>query len=276
MTVPYLGHQQTMSIGGTNTVGFSSVAKHAVHLEREGTRGTRSHDVDDVAQGPYVVSGVFRTNPTNAFLNVIETYAIGASGTLAESLTDFTHIVNKGAAIQSYANCKVDYYVLRGRAGGLLETEVGIEGLAESTGSDPAEPADLAPFIFSDITFTYAGNPYEIEGFELRIDHQLVKDRFQNKTYRTDLPEGDRIVTLRTEHSYSSNTSGLYNLAVVGAIGTLVCTGNTGAAAVTRTYTFAKIQAPAEGVEVNNKGPIPLVVNWVARADGATDEVVRT
>ena len=89
MTTPQQGHQMTFSVGGTSMMGWCPVGKRAVHLERDGMRGTRSHEVDDVATGPYTVGGQIIINPTNTELVKLDTYAIGAGGTVDETLTDF-------------------------------------------------------------------------------------------------------------------------------------------------------------------------------------------
>lgn len=271
MTAPYMGHQQTFSVSGTSTYGFCTLAKRATHLERQGIRGTRSHDVDDVVEGPYTVNGQISLNPSNTELAALDVRAIGAGGTVAETLSEFAVLVDKGADVYTYANCKVNRMTLSGRQGELINLTLDVEGLTESaTGSSPAEPSSATPFWFDDVVLTIGGTAYEVEAFELVVDNALLTDRFQMNESRADLPEGDRMVTLRTEHSYSSNTSGLHTVAIAGSTGTLVLNDGGGNS---RTYSFGKLQAPNDGPEVASKGPIPLVKNFVARKDGATKEI---
>jgi len=268
-----MGSQQTFSYAGTSFMGWCTMAKRTVHLERDGTRGSRSHDVDDVTGGVNTCSGQIIINPTNTELNVFETYFLGASGVVTETLGEAPLIVDKGNDVYTYANTQVDRATYRGRKGELIELTMDMEARSESaTGSAPSAPTTATPFAFSEITFSYNSTAYEVEGFELTIDNMLVKDRFANNKDRLDLPQADRVVTLRTEHVWSSNTTGLYGLAVAGAVGVLTLNDGTN----TRTYTFAKLQAPTEGPEIRAKGEIPFVMNWVARADGATKEIART
>ena len=52
-----------------------------------------------------------------------------------------------------------------------------------------------------------------------------------------------------------------------GAAGSLVLSG-----AGDRTFTFTKLQVPAEDPTVAGRGEIPLVLNMTCRGDGASDE----
>lgn len=274
MTAPYMGHQQKFSFAGTSVMGFCTMAKTETHLEREGMRGTRSHDTDDVVQGTNTSSGQIILNPTNTELNLFEEYFIGAGGTVDESLGEAPLIIDKGNDVYTYDNTQVDRATYTGRKGELLELTMDCEARKErAVGSSPTAPTSAACFAFSDITFNYSAQNYEIEAFELVIDNALVKDHFANSRTRHDLPEGDRIVTLRTEHSWSSNTNGLYDLALAGAAGILTLSDGTNS----RVYTFGNIKAPAESPQVRDKGPIPFIINWVARVStGNAKEVVRT
>ena len=270
MTTPTMGHECTFSVGGTSVHGWCTLAKRGTHLERDGMRGTRSHDVDDVVDGPYTVSGQIILNPTNTELVLLDVKAIGASGVVTETVPEFAVIVDKGQAVYTYGNCKVDRFTLRGRQGELLELVCDVSGKTETVaGSAPAEPASALPFWFDGVTLILQSSAREVEEFELVIDNALVKDRFQNSQTVTDLLEGDRNVTLRTVHGYSSNTSGLYGQAIAGATGTLAVSDGTS----TRTYTFGKLQVPADGVEIRDKGEQRLTLNMVARKDGATKEI---
>ena len=273
MTVPALGHQCKfhIGVGGTNTAmtGWCTLALHETHLEREGTRGTRSHDVDDVAAGPSICTGQIILNPTNTELCVLDVLAIGASGVVAETMTEFNVVVDKNVNTYTYANCVCDVFTLRGRAGGLIEVVMDVVAKAETDAGTVAEPAAALPMGVAGTTLILAAAGKEVESFEMRIDNQIIKDRFQHEATLTDFSSADRIVTLTTEHSYSSNTSGLYDQALAGATGSLAVTDGTS----TRTYTFGKLQVPADGPEIRSKGPVPLVLNMTARKDGSTKEI---
>jgi hypothetical protein len=254
-------------------MGWCTVGKHGTHLERDGTRGTRSHDVDDVVEGPYTVSGQITVNPTNTELNLLETYIIGASGTVDEVLSNFSLVVDRGNGVYTYAGCKISRASYSGRQGELLTLTCDVIGTTEAaSGSRPSEPSSTTPFAFDDIALTLAASSREVKGIEMVIDNAMVPDRFNHNQTVIDQPETDRNVTLQTVHDWSSNTSGLYGQAVGGASGTLVLNDGTNS----RTYTYGKLQVPDESPPIQAKGPIDLTLNMVARKDGATKEIART
>ena len=273
MTTVYTGEQQTFSIAGTSVMGWCTVGKHGTHLERQGTRGTRSHDIDDVVEGPYTVSGQIILNPTNTELNLLEPFIIGAGGTVDEALGEFAIVQDLGDGVRTYANCKITRASYTGQQGGLLLLTCDVIGRTESaTGSAPSEPASATPFAFDDITLTLAASAREVKEIEMVIDNALVADRHNQNQTVIDQVETDRIVTLRTVHDWSSNTVGLYGQAVGGAAGTLVLNDGTN----TRTYTYGKLQVPDETPVLQAKGPIDLTLNMTSRKDGATKEIART
>lgn len=276
MTTPYMGHMQRFGINTgsvTSMFGFCTVGKHGTHLEREGTRGTRAHSNTDVIDGPYTVSGQIIINPTNTDLSLLETYIIGASGAVTNTLGEFHVVIDRGNDVYTYSNCKITRAVYSGRQGELLRLVCDVIGKTESaTGTRPSEPTTATPFAFDDITLTLASSAREVEEFELVVDNHMIPDRFQHQQTVTDIPEADRTVTLRTVHSWSTNTSGLYSQAVGGSEGSLVLNDGTN----TRTYTFGKLQVPDESPPLADRGPMMLTLNMVARKDTDSMEIART
>lgn len=275
MTTVYTGATNCrFSVAATNCVGWCTVGKHGTHLERVGTRGTRSHSNNDVIDGPYTVSGQIIMNPSNTELNLMETYIIGAGGTVDEVLGSFSLVVDRGNDVYTYAECKITRASYAGRQGELMLLTCDVIGTTEAaTGTRPAEPASAAPFYFDDIVLTLAATAREVKELELTIDNVMVADRFNMNETVIDQPETDRNVTLRTVHDWSSNTSGLYGQAVGGAGGSLVLADGTS----TRTYTFGMLQVPDESPPFQDKGPLDLTLNMTARKAGTTTkEIART
>jgi hypothetical protein len=196
---------------------------------------------------------------------------MGASTTLAETLPDCTIVIGRDHDTWTYANCKVDVARISGRQGENLRVSLDVVAKTGSaTGTAPAEPETATPFIFSDVAMTLQGGARQVSEFELVINNALVRDRFMNNRDVTEIPEGDRIVTLRTVHPFGANSAAgtdLYNQGLAGAAGTLVLTG-----AGNRTFSFTRLQVPAEDPTVAGRGEIPLVLNMVCRGNGATDE----
>lgn len=267
------GHQTTISIGGTSYAFDScTLGKHGQILERRGIRGTRSHNITDTRLGPYRVSGTVSLEPSPAELLSLMTLAIGTGGNVAETMTSFNAIVNRTTTVKTYTNCRVNRATLRGRQGEILSLALDLVGETETTGSAPAAPASAAPYIFSDVVLTLQSSARAVQEFELVIDNALIVDRFQNTLTVTDIPTGDRIVTLRSVHDYDSDNSALYDQAIAGATGTLVANdGTTG-----RTFTFGVLQVPAETPPIEGKGLILLTLDMVARKSGNIAEIAVT
>jgi len=267
-----MGHQATLSINGTSyPFSSESLQKRATHPERVGIRGTRSHDVDDVRAGSYTVEGSITIQPTLAGLSALAILAIGPGGVVNEKLQEFTVIVDRETQVFTYAGCKIGQFDLSGSQGELLELTLTMIGKTEArSGSAPAEPASAVPFIFSDGTLTLQSASRPTDSFRLIIDNALVGGQFRMNTTVDDIPEGDRNVTLTSRHPFNTtaNTT-LYDQAIAGATGTLVL--NDGSSAVT--FTFGKLQVPAESPMVTGKDEIFLDLNMTARKDGATKEI---
>jgi hypothetical protein len=257
----------------SNTVG-----KRGEIVRRTGTRGTRSRNAADAAAGTYVVSGTLTIEPTPADLTIWLPRILGAAanGTtfaLAETLPTFYMIEDKIADVHSWTGCKVNRATFTGQRGQPVRLALDIEGLTESL-ADSFPSLTLAydaPYVLHDLVLTLAGSAREAESFELVIDNQLVVDRFMNEQTRVSLPEGDRVITLRTNHPYASDYTDLYDQAVAGSAGALVLAGVDSYT----TFTFAKLQVPAE-CPPSQAGEIMLPLNMEALKSGSVNELVVT
>ncbi len=271
-TVVYMGAQQTFSFAGTSLFGFCTVGKHGTHLEREGTRGTRSHDIDDVVSGANTVSGQIIMQPSNTELNLLEPYIIGSGGTVDEGLSNASLLIDRGNAVYTYSNCKISRAVYTGRQGELITLTCDVIGRIETVaGSAPSEPTSATPFWFDDIVFTLQATAREVKEFELVVDNMMLTDRFNQNATVIDQPEQDRVVTLRTVHDHSSNTASLYGEGIAGAAGTLAWSGGGD-----RTYTFGALQVPDESPPLADKGALQLTLNMTARKTNGAKEIART
>ncbi len=102
------------------------------------------------------------------------------------------------------------------------------------------------------------------------IIDNAIDAKFRNSLTATDLTEADRVVTLATSTPFNSASDGtLYEQALAGAAGALTITDGTS----TGTFTFGKLQVPAESPTVESKSEFLLDLNMVARKDGSTMEI---
>jgi hypothetical protein len=144
----------------------------------------------------------------------------GITYSLTETLPTFVVSIDRVAKVYSYTGCKVDKAIFKSGPGQGLELTLDIEALTESIGN-AGSFASLTidahpPFVFFDGVLTLASNPIQMQEFELTIDNMLKKDRFVNSQTRTDLPEIDRVVTLRCVVPYTSDTLSLYDGGAAG------------------------------------------------------------
>lgn len=255
----------------SNTVG-----KRAEIVRRTGTRGTRSRNAADAVAGTYVVSGTLTLEPTPADLTIwlpriLGAAAAGTTFALAETLPTFYMIENKIGDALSWTGCKVNRAVFSGTRGQPVRLALDIEGLTESAADEfPSLTLNFdAPYVLHDVVLTLAGSVRETESFELTINNQLIVDRFMNKQTRISLPEGERVISLRTNHPYASGYTDLYDQAVAGAAGALVLAG----ADSYTSFTFAKLQVPAE-CPPSQPGEIMLPLNMEAFKSGSVNELV--
>lgn len=261
-----MGWDATVSINSTSMmVRNGNFGKRGSILERVGTRGSRTHNILDTRQGPYRVNGGFTLEPSHAELDVLLNWAL--------DVTALTVIVDRVAAVYTYAGVKCNSLTLTGGEGKVWECAVDLIGTSEAaTGSAPSAPESAIPFVFSDLVLTLASVPTTPKSVELRINNALDGERFLNALSVGTLNATDRIVTLKAIVPFDATHLALYNQAYTGATGTMVLNNGTN----TDTLTFGALQVPADAPEIPGKDEIYLTLDMVARANGATADIALT
>lgn len=270
MTTATVGHQSLISINGTamefKTCGLK---KTGTIIERDGIRGTRSRNANDCRVGTYAVAGPVVLEPSAADLNACMVLALGANGAVAETLTSFSAIVDRDYNAVTYEGCVINTATLRCSQGGIAELTLDLVGKTANTTGSVAAPTVAIPFIMSDVTLTMGNTAYETMEFELVVNNNVATDRYMNSLTLTDIPAGERLVTLKTVHAYNANSAALWEPALAGlTTNTLVLANGTN----TVTFTFGALQTAREDPDVS-KSEILLTKNWVARKTGATAEI---
>lgn len=235
-------------------------------LERGGMRGTRQHNVNDAAAGPYRVNGPITVEPSNGGLYDLAVLVIGAS----DLLTAVAITVDRDTAAFDYAACCIDKLTISGSQGGLIQAVVEPIGTTEAAGSALAAPASSVPVAYSDVLLTIGAVTCTPQSFELRIDNDLDADRFLNSQTVTlnsasSMDARDRIVTLRAVVPYDSTHTSLYDMALAGMAGTLTVG--------TVVFTFGILQVPAESPPIGGKGEVYLTLNLQAKKTGSTADI---
>jgi hypothetical protein len=274
MTVAAKGSEAKVKIGDTPmAVNSCTLKKTGSILEREGMRGTRTRNKDDTRTGPYSVAGTIELEPSPTELESLMALAIGADGDPDEALTEFDVIVDRKTNTHTYSDCKVNRCVLRGAQGGFCSVTLDLVGKTQSDDGEVGDVASTAPYIFADLTLKLLGDPdptaRETLDFELTIDNGLTADRFTNGLTVTDIPENDRLITLRSTHPYITDNEDLLGQATPTG-GTLELDDGTKIA----TFTFGVLQPPEEDPDVSGKdSEIVLALNMVARQNGETADI---
>jgi hypothetical protein len=265
-----------LSIGGTPmAVSSCTLGMREALLQRTGIRGTRAHFDTDARKGPQRIGGTINLEPSYAELIALGALAIGAGGNAAESVSEFTVVVDRKARIDTYAGCKVARMTVAGQQGGIVSCSLDIVGRTETTNSGSVSvPASAIPFIMSDLTLTLASSGREAQNFQLVIDNMIDADRFLNALTLSKVVELDRAVSLTTAVPWNDANIDLYNQAVAGAAGTLALNNGTNLA----TFSFGRLQLPAESVEIPGKQELMLTLNMIATkvnasAAGTTDDI---
>jgi hypothetical protein len=258
-----------------------SLQKRAALLEAPGIRGTRSHHVARTRPGTHEVSGAITLHPSPADLDLLLPRILGEDEVsdvfaLAETLPPFGALIDRVAQTFQYTDCRVNKATFRGAAGGLVELELQLVGVAEIAGT--AYPslsldtsAKAAPYVFSDGVLTLQSVERQMMDFELVVDNALHA-RFTNSQTATSVVPRDRVITLRTTNPFTSDEVDLYGQAAAGAAGTLVLTNGQ----MSTSFAFAALQTPDVSPVVRGKQEIPLVLEMTARMSGATRELVVT
>ena len=277
MTTDYSpGALTKVSINGTAMAVLScSLGKKEVLLQRNGIRGVRNHFDTDVRKGPQRIMGTINLEPSYTELAALMALAIGAGGNTADSLSEFNTVVDRHVRVDTYTGCKIARATISGTQGGIISCSLDIIGKTEvvNTGTVSTPISDV-PFILSDVVLTLASAARETANFTLVIDNQIDGERFLNAVTLSKVTEQDRIVQLASLHPHNDANIALYDQAVGGAAGTLAMNNGTNLA----TFSFGKLQVPAESPDIPGKSEVMLALNMLATkvnntAANTTDEI---
>ncbi len=249
------------------------------HVNTGGLRGTRSHQAERIRPGNERIGGPIVMNPTPEELDNLFPRILGAVESssdnfqLAETIPAFEIMIDRVAKVFTYSTCVVSRAVFSATQGQplnlSLEIEAGSEAVSAAGGFPAITPSNTAPYIIGDGVLTIGGIGYTFSQVTLTIDNVVDADRFLNSTTRLEIPATDRIITLSATLPYTSTEVGLYDLAI-GGLGASLAWTNGG---YSTTFTFPRLQIPAESPVVGGKGEIPLVINTVARQEGTNNEL---
>lgn len=256
-------------------VGPESLAESAAIDETNGNTGTTEHIVERTRAGQRRSSGSIRIAASPTSLTAIMPHILGGEGLNAGDLADvapeFVLMIDRGEDVFTYAGCVISRAVFSGASGGLVYVDLDIEAETETGGGTApvvATPTD-SPWRFEDGVLTLQSSTREFSEFSLTIENQLDTERFENNLTRQYIPLLDRIITLATNHPWSTANTDLIKQDLAGAGGSLVLT-NADVTDNVLTFTMGAIQYPSRS-PVSAKGSMTrLPLEGFVRKTGST------
>ena len=253
----------------------------------DGIRGTRSESSERARFGVNVIGGPIHMHADSVMLDAWLPRILGAnestnSFALAETLPAFGCLFDRVTEKFEYRDCYVNRALFHGVAGpgvGLLDLTVDIMAQSEATGTALPSGVSLSvsaassPYTHYEGVHTFAGSTREVKEIWIMI-HNHLRPRWVNSLNATALCPTRRTVAVRARLPYTSDTKNLYAQAVGGAAGTSVFTSAAGD--FSTTFTYGRLQAPAESPVVRGKTEIDIIVDAVARSVSTTKELVVT
>ncbi|CAB4144743.1 hypothetical protein UFOVP466_63 [uncultured Caudovirales phage] len=259
-----------------------SVKKTGRIIATDGMRGTRQLIKERSRNDGYDVAGTIVMAVTPLALDQWLPLILGKTGAsveLSETLESGAVMVDFGTKVFTWAGVYVSKATFRAQQGKVLMMSLDIVAKTEAVsaaGGFPAltMPVDL-PYVLADAVVTEVGTAREVSEIEIVIDNQLDTGRAQNSLTRTSFPSQGVMITLSTNHPYSTSEVDLYDQSVLGSAGSVVFM-NAASNGKVLTFSFANLQAPSIGPDLGSKGEIRLPVQYTARRTVADAAVVIT
>ena len=265
-----------------------TVKKVPTHVEAPGMRGQLAHRSEDVAEGTYTVSGGISLRPRPEELRVLLPLMFGgafATNTLEPAaVTDpFPFSFDRKVKVFNYTGMKFASGSLVSSAGQTLTLSGQLEGTTQAIANAGTFPAlDLSlqpPFMHHHAVITIDGSTFNTDDINLSVSHQPALDRFFNSQTRTEIPQGDRMISLSCKNPFTTANNDeyatLFSMALAGVEASIVYTNG----AYSLTIEFPCLQAapqdPDPGGPTNE---MPLMMDFTARTvdgSGISDQEIK-
>lgn len=284
-----LGVQALFGVGTANPVtqavelgpGGDKLQAKRSRVETNGLRGTRQRIHETTGDGPITVSGDVEIIPTNTVLGIILPWIMGGARTgasqpytypYAETLPTFYVTSDRKAKVFTYTGCKINKAVFSFQQSGQLKLVLSIVGQTETVGNSGTFPSLTMPtdppFMWSGAVYTFNSIARSVKDSQITIDNGLITDRFNNSQTLTQIPEGDSRILVACTNPFTSEETDLYNVALGSdAAGTITATDGTH----TLTFSFAKLDWPAETPTIDGRQEIMTKLNFTSRKASTTD-----
>lgn len=236
-------------------------------IRSNGIRGQRTPIGDFTQKGIYNVSGSVVLQPRPDDLSFLLPYILGGAEVadvfpLAETIPEFVVSVDKGTHVENFRGCKVSQAVFRSSQGQPLTLELQVEGrIADApaaSGSFPAIAATMSeklPFVHHQAIWTFASQNLPMNNLVITINNGLELDHHNNSQFRTDLPEGERMITVAFNSRKWSSVE-YTNLMDIAAAGVTAADIEYTDGTDDLVFTFGRLQKPKTPLDAQGKQSI--------------------
>lgn len=264
-----------------------NISKIGQHIDPQGVRGSVDHISENVADGPYAVSGTLDLGAHGAkpdMLTLLLPWIMGGTFstgvlTIGDVLTDRDMDLDWGSiGVPRAAACRVDSATFSSQAGGNLTLSLQIEGKTWTLNSANSFPAisgtlsNLQPYVHHQGTFTINSIACPLNSWSMTISNNLVKDRFNASQTRTELPMSDRLVTVEIEAPFTSDLVTLYDLTVAGVAASFTFTN--GSRSII--FALANLKCPAQPAQIQRNIELGLRLPFKAYRTSSTALLIAT
>lgn len=250
-------------------------------VEDEGNRGTvwRASEgvVENRAFGTGNVSLIPRADDFTTLLPLLFGGTWATNVFTPEPLCDFFDMeAEKVVAVFEHNDCKTQSASLSSSSGSpLLSLDWAIESCnyvqkAAGTFDGALTFSAFQPFVHSTATVTIGGTTFQVDDVSIGVQNSLMTDLFYNSNRRTDIPQGEQIITFTHSSPFDTTADlALLNYGDSSVTAQVVYTANGGNLSLQ--FDFVALHAPVP-TPITPAGNTPVRYNgitWRARTTGS-------
>ena len=261
-----MGWKSRLTIGGAAVEFVSCDIKETRDLvEDDGLRGSRTRQMERVAQGQIHIGGSITMQPTPSEMAVVLPLVMGAGSLITDVMSDTTVVLDTGTQASTYTG-RFSKMTMSGQPGKKVTVKLDFVGKSSSFGAGGTSGTlDIAnrPYMFSDSGgITINGGVYSIDKFEFVIDNKIEPTYMQGQ-YPTDIEPTDRICTLGIQTRYTTEQA-LLTLAQAGPVIGSPLVGSIGFTngSNSMSFTWGAMVAKSETVTVPGRQHLRLPLNY--------------
>lgn len=266
----------------------NTLSRKDEYIDTNGLRGTRARSVERNLDNIYRVNGQVRMFPTPTELRTLLPLCNGTAETgagpytypLAETITGYTHVVDKVGKVFTYAGVLVSKYRIHGAQGNeAIGLDLDLLGTTESegaAGSFASTAIDIAtkPWYYAQSALTIAGSSFTPQNWSISVDHHIDADRFFNsQTLSTGTNAMDRTIDFECVLPYGDSVAAYLTHSAATGVAVIVTLTN---GVYILTLSMVKVALKHMGVEINDRRELMLRVGGAAMKSSSTLELVTT